>query len=101
MDDDCDVKFCDFHSLGSLKAAVDTVRNQVPSQSTVSMLASPIMALEDEKKESELVETPEKRKLSREEREQYRFMNVKRIKVFSCFERVKGERVNILEGLEF
>lgn len=96
VDDDCDVKFCDFHSLGSLKAAVDIVRNEVPSQSTVSMLAW----TEDEKKESELVETPEKRKLSREEREQYRFMNVKRIKVFSCFERVEGKRVNILEGLE-
>lgn len=44
--------------------------------------------------------TPAKRKLSREEREQYRFINVKRMKVFSCFEKVKGRRVDILEGLE-
>ncbi|KFK30240.1 hypothetical protein AALP_AA7G235700 [Arabis alpina] len=58
---------------------------------------------EEEHKESDLMKsttTPEKRKLSREQREQYRFMNVKKMKVFTCFERIRGERVNILEGLE-
>ncbi|KAL0726105.1 hypothetical protein Bca4012_022198 [Brassica carinata] len=57
---------------------------------------------EEEQKVSEdsTKSTPAKRKLSREEREQYRFVNVKRMKVFSCFEKVKGRRVDILEGLE-
>lgn len=57
---------------------------------------------EEEQKVSEdsTKSTPAKRKLSREEREQYRFINVKRMKVFSCFEKVKGRRVDILEGLE-
>ncbi|CAA7035738.1 unnamed protein product [Microthlaspi erraticum] len=95
---------------------VETVNGE---DKAVSETASPVMAwadmaLEDclkeyEKKESEELDTeevedsmktPEKRKLSREEREQYRFMNVKRMEVFSCFERVEGKRVNILEGLE-
>ncbi|XP_022740526.1 uncharacterized protein LOC111292405 [Durio zibethinus] len=46
---------------------------------------------------SKVVEKP---KLSRDQRECIRFMNVKRKKDFICFERVKGKFVNILEGLE-
>ncbi|XP_038707675.1 RNA demethylase ALKBH9B [Tripterygium wilfordii] len=42
----------------------------------------------------------EKPKLSRDQREYIRFMNVKRKKDFICLERVKGKIVNILEGLE-
>lgn len=42
----------------------------------------------------------EKPKLSREQREYIRFMNVRRKKDFICFERVNGKLVNILEGLE-
>ncbi|KAF7817327.1 RNA demethylase ALKBH5 [Senna tora] len=43
---------------------------------------------------------PEKPKLSREQREYIRFMNVRRKKDYICFERVNGKLVNILEGLE-
>ena len=46
---------------------------------------------------SKVVEKP---KLSRDQRECIRFMNVKRKKDFICLERVKGKIVNILEGLE-
>ncbi|GKV41473.1 hypothetical protein SLEP1_g49005 [Rubroshorea leprosula] len=46
---------------------------------------------------SKVVEKP---KLSRDEREYIRFMNVKRKKDFICLERVGGKFVNILEGLE-
>ncbi|GMJ07887.1 hypothetical protein like AT2G17970 [Hibiscus trionum] len=46
---------------------------------------------------SKVVEKP---KLSRDQREYIRFMNVKRKKDFEYFERVKGKMVNILEGLE-
>lgn len=42
----------------------------------------------------------EKPKLSREQREYIRFMNVGRKKDFICLERFKGKFVNILEGLE-
>lgn len=38
--------------------------------------------------------------LTRDQREQRRFMNVVRRKDFICLERVKGRLVNILEGLE-
>lgn len=89
----------------------------LPSQSTVSETASPRMSwadmtqedgLEDEEQKDvdvshsigDSMKTPEKPKLPREERERIRFMNVKKMKVFSCFERVKGKDINILEGLE-
>ncbi|CAN8327950.1 unnamed protein product [Cochlearia groenlandica] len=55
---------------------------------------------EEEHKEIDVTKTVEKRKLSREQREQYRFINVKKMKVFSCFERVRGKNVDILQGLE-
>ncbi|KAK9991124.1 hypothetical protein SO802_026109 [Lithocarpus litseifolius] len=42
----------------------------------------------------------EKPKLSREQREYIRFMNLQRKKDFICLERVKGKFVNILDGLE-
>ncbi|GAB4848479.1 RNA demethylase alkbh9b [Ancistrocladus abbreviatus] len=41
-----------------------------------------------------------KTKLSRDQREYIRFMNVKRKKDFICLERVNGKPVNILQGLE-
>ncbi|VVB10073.1 unnamed protein product [Arabis nemorensis] len=118
MGNDYDEKFCDLKAgdivFGSL---TNTIRNTIlePSQSTViSETASPRTSWadmaaeedgleeEEEHKESDVspFKTPEKRKLSREQREQYRFMNVKKMKVFTCFERVKGNQVNILEGLE-
>lgn len=55
---------------------------------------------EEQKVSEDWTKTPQKRKLSRDEREQYRFINVKRMKVFSCYEKVKGRRVDILDGLE-
>ncbi|XP_023635060.1 RNA demethylase ALKBH5 [Capsella rubella] len=129
MGDDSNGKLCDAHSLDSLKAGGfvfgslsdgvrDAMRDAMPSQSTVSETASPRiswadMAQEDgleeeEYKESESgthevdgsMKTPQKRKMSREERERYRFLNVKKVKLFSGFEKVRGKSVNILEGLE-
>lgn len=41
-----------------------------------------------------------KPKLSRDQRERIRFLNVKRKKDYVCFERVNGKSVNILQGLE-
>ncbi|CAH2076524.1 unnamed protein product [Thlaspi arvense] len=113
MDDECDVKFCDSYSLGSLKASDETA--SPPKTSWADMAQEDVLEEEEEEKQSEsgaqdvdvstsigdsTTKTLEKRKLSREEREQYRFRNVKRMKVFTCFERVEGKRVNILEGLE-
>ncbi|KAM1529116.1 RNA demethylase ALKBH9B-like isoform X1 [Malus sylvestris] len=40
-----------------------------------------------------------KSSLSREQREHFRFMNVKRKKEYMCLERVNGKLVNILDGL--
>ncbi|KAF6142923.1 hypothetical protein GIB67_003879 [Kingdonia uniflora] len=39
-------------------------------------------------------------RLSREQREYLRFMNVQRKKDFICFERIKARLVNVVEGLE-
>ncbi|KAJ0254313.1 RNA demethylase ALKBH9B [Hirschfeldia incana] len=46
------------------------------------------------------MKTPEKPKLSREQREDLRLRNVKRKKDFICLERVKGKLVNVVDGLE-
>ncbi|XP_065856392.1 RNA demethylase ALKBH9B [Euphorbia lathyris] len=56
-----------------------------------------LSAATGEMKISKVVEKP---KLTREQREHIRFMNVKRKKDFICLERFKGKIVNILEGLE-
>lgn len=61
------------------------------------------MTLEDEQKESAreaFDASSEKRKLSMEQRERIRVMNVKRKRDFVCLQRVNGEIINILEGLE-
>lgn len=42
----------------------------------------------------------EKHKFSREQRKLIQVMNVKRKRDFLCLEKVNGEMVNILEGLE-
>ncbi|XP_054818587.1 RNA demethylase ALKBH9B-like isoform X1 [Prosopis cineraria] len=47
-----------------------------------------------------ITRVPEKPKLSWEQREYIRFMNVRRKIDYMCFERVNGKLVNILEGLE-
>ncbi|XP_010446824.1 PREDICTED: uncharacterized protein LOC104729570 [Camelina sativa] len=124
VDDDSNGKLCDSHSGGFVFGSLseDSVRDAMQSQSTVSETASPRMSWadmaqeddgleeeEEEHKESESsthddvdpsMKTPEKRKMSREERERYRFVNVKKLKLFSCYEKIRGESVNILEGLE-
>ncbi|XAR73782.1 hypothetical protein NMG60_11007868 [Bertholletia excelsa] len=50
--------------------------------------------------ETVAVKVQQKPELSRDQREYIRFSNVERKKDFKCYERVKGKRVNILEGLE-
>ncbi|KAI4337214.1 hypothetical protein L6164_015659 [Bauhinia variegata] len=47
-----------------------------------------------------ITKVPEKPKLSWDQREYIRFMNVRRKKDYICFERINGKLVNILEGLE-
>ncbi|KAI4316439.1 hypothetical protein L6164_024418 [Bauhinia variegata] len=47
-----------------------------------------------------VTKVPDKPKLSREQREYIRFMNVRRKKDYICLERINGKLVNILEGLE-
>uniref|UniRef100_A0A2P2JTE2 Uncharacterized protein MANES_01G145400 n=1 Tax=Rhizophora mucronata TaxID=61149 RepID=A0A2P2JTE2_RHIMU len=56
-----------------------------------------VSALTGELMVSKVVERP---KLTREQREYIRFMNVERKRDFICLERVKGKIVNVLEGLE-
>ncbi|KAL1191925.1 RNA demethylase ALKBH9B [Cardamine amara subsp. amara] len=114
---------CDNHSLVSWKES-DITYAEAASSSVLSSrpvvveTASPRMSwadmtqedeLEDEEDEEEpsrkasdasFMKTPEKPKLSREQRENLRLMNVKRRKDFICLERVKGKLVNVLDGLE-
>lgn len=64
------------------------------------------MTLEDELYEEDHKEPgrdqalDEKHKLSRDQRERIRSINVKRKRDFVCLEKVNGDIVNILEGLE-
>lgn len=111
MDDIYDGKFCDSHSLDSLKAGgseaaspriswadmgdEDGLEEEEPKDSGLGSQGVDVSSLAGNS-----MKTPQKRKLSRKERERYRFMNVKKMKVFSCFEKVRGRSVNILEGLE-
>ncbi|KAG2240768.1 hypothetical protein Bca52824_090513 [Brassica carinata] len=85
---------------GKFNASVTTS----PKMSWADMTQEDGLNEEEEEEEQKVSEdwtkTPQKRKLSRDEREQYRFINVKRMKVFSCYEKVKGRRVDILDGLE-
>lgn len=46
------------------------------------------------------MKTSEKRKLFRKERECYRFMNVKKMKVFFFFEKIRRRSGNIFKRLE-
>jgi alkylated DNA repair dioxygenase AlkB len=57
---------------------------------------------EEDQKESglEASDASQKHKLPREQREHIRVTNVKRKRDFVCLEKVNGEMVNILEGLE-
>ncbi|KFK36051.1 hypothetical protein AALP_AA4G071500 [Arabis alpina] len=58
------------------------------------------MTLEDELDEEAFDSSLEKHKFSKEQREHIRAMNVKRKRDFVYLEKVNGEIVNILEGLE-
>lgn len=120
---------CDNHLLGTWKESKivfgsfsEASSSVLPSRPAVVETASPRMSwadmtqedeLEDEEDEEEeqrdsgrkgfdasSMKTPEKPKLSREQRENIRLMNVKRKKDFICLERVKGKIVNVLDGLE-
>uniref|UniRef100_A0A1J3E2K1 RNA demethylase ALKBH5 n=1 Tax=Noccaea caerulescens TaxID=107243 RepID=A0A1J3E2K1_NOCCA len=104
-------------SFGSLSEVLGSVR---PSQPAASETASSRMSWADMSQEDEFEEedeeqqressrkafdagsmkTPEKPKLSRDQRENLRLMNVKRKKDFICLERVKGKLVNVVDGLE-
>ncbi|XP_024016619.1 uncharacterized protein LOC18026400 isoform X2 [Eutrema salsugineum] len=119
---------CDNHSLGSWKESgiafgslSEVLGSATPSRPAAAETASPRMSWadmsqeEDEFEEEEEEEressrtgfdespvkkTPEKPKLSRDQRESLRLRNVKRKKDFICLERVKGKIVNVVEGLE-
>lgn len=101
-------------SFGTLSEVLGSV---LPSRQ-VAETASPRMSWADMSQEDEFEEegdeeeesrkafdaspmkTPEKPKLSREQREDLRLKNVKRKKDFICLERVKGKLVNVVDGLE-
>ncbi|XP_010489437.1 PREDICTED: uncharacterized protein LOC104767102 [Camelina sativa] len=122
------VQDCDNHSLGSwnesgivfgsFAKASSSVR---PSRPAVVETSSPRMSWADMTQEDEFeddedeeeqrdsgrkgfdsssMKTPQKPKLSRDQRENLRLMHVKRKKDFICLERVKGKIINVLEGLE-
>ncbi|XP_010548289.1 PREDICTED: uncharacterized protein LOC104819751 [Tarenaya hassleriana] len=110
------------------ESVAETSSSALISQSPVAETASPRMSWADMSQEDELEEeeeqreggesggqaadaslspgdlpvtkTPEKPKLSREQRENIRLTNVKRKKDFICLERVRGRIVNIVDGLE-
>ncbi|KAG7584209.1 Oxoglutarate/iron-dependent dioxygenase [Arabidopsis suecica] len=120
----------DNHSLGSWKESEivfgsisEVLGSVLPSRPAVVETAIPRMSwadmtqedeFEDDEEEEEeeqkdlsrkgfdasSMKTPEKPKLSRDQRENLRLMNVKRTKDFICLERVKGKIVNVLDGLE-
>ncbi|KAG2323363.1 hypothetical protein Bca4012_058855 [Brassica carinata] len=101
-------------SFGTLSEVLGSV---LPSRQAAET-ASPRMSWADMSQEDEFEEeegeeeesrkafdaspmkTPEKPKLSREQREDLRLRNVKRKKDFICLERVKGKLVNVVDGLE-
>ena len=120
---------CDNHSLGSWKGSEivfgsfpEDFSSVLQSRPAVVETASPPMRWADMTQENEFdeeeeeedeqrdssrkgfdassVKTPEKPKLSRDQRENLRLINVKRKKDFICLERVKGKIVNVLDGLE-
>ncbi|CAA7022108.1 unnamed protein product [Microthlaspi erraticum] len=119
---------CDNHSLGSWKesgisfGSLSEVLGKVrPSQPAAAETASPRMSWADMSQEDEFEDegeeqqresskkafdagsmnkTPEKPKLSRDQRENLRIKHVKRKKDFTCLERVKGKLVNVVDGLE-
>ncbi|XP_022751455.1 uncharacterized protein LOC111300097 isoform X2 [Durio zibethinus] len=76
---------------------LEEVEEEEQQQSESSKRIVNLTASTEELRISKVVE---KTKLSRDQRECIRFMNVKRKKDFICLERVKGKIVNILEGLE-
>jgi len=108
---------CDTHSLGSWK---DGAEVNTPVETPSQRICWADMAQEDDEfgeeentnngvtvvagdsNDASDVGTvvAEKPTLPREQREYIRFMNVRRMKDFICFERVNGKLVNILEGIE-
>ncbi|KAJ4837645.1 hypothetical protein Tsubulata_032328 [Turnera subulata] len=115
-------------SIGSRREEENGFSRPLPAPSTCGLLGPPPatearsswadMAQEDELAEEmeqpshrvvdvntatgelRVTKVEERPKLSREQREYIRFMNVEREKEFVCLERVNGKPVNILEGLE-
>lgn len=96
---------CDSHSVSNSKGA-DFIFG---SLTEVTLDVSHMMTLEDELSEEEDQKDSsreafdaclENHKLSREQREHIRAINVKRKRDFVYFEKVNGEIVNILDGLE-
>ncbi|CAH2051377.1 unnamed protein product [Thlaspi arvense] len=108
-------------SFGTVSEVLDSV-SEPPSNVGAAETASPRMSwadmsqeeedeFEEEEEEEERgssrkasdespMKTPEKPKLSREQRENLRLRHVKRKKDFICLERIKGKLVNVVDGLE-
>lgn len=79
---------------------LEEVEEEEEEEQLVSESSKRIVSLTASTGELRISKVVEKPKLSRDQRESIRFMNVKRKKDFICFERVNGKFVNILEGLE-
>lgn len=92
--------------LGSVLPSRQAAETASPRMSWADMSQEDEFEEEDEEEESRKaidaspMKTPEKPKLSREQREDLRLKNVKRKKDFICLERFKGKLVNVVDGLE-
>ncbi|KAG5377965.1 hypothetical protein IGI04_025807 [Brassica rapa subsp. trilocularis] len=92
--------------LGSVLPSRQAAETASPRMSWADMSQEDEFEEEDEEEETRKaidaspMKTPEKPKLSREQREDLRLKNVKRKKDFICLERFKGKLVNVVDGLE-
>lgn len=90
--------------LGSVLPSRQAAETASPRMSWADMSQDQEDEFEEEEDEaidaSPMKKTPEKPKLSREQREDLRLKNVKRKKDFICLERFKGKLVNVVDGLE-
>lgn len=91
--------------LGSVLPSRQAAEKASPRMSWADMSQDQEDEFEEEEEDeaidaSPMKKTPEKPKLSREQREDLRLKNVKRKKDFICLERFKGKLVNVVDGLE-
>ncbi|XP_017630802.1 RNA demethylase ALKBH9B isoform X2 [Gossypium arboreum] len=92
--------WADMAQEDELEEVEEEEEEEEEEEQLVSESSKRIVSLTASTGELRISKVVEKPKLSRDQRESIRFMNVKRKKDFICLERVNGKFVNILEGLE-